>query len=69
MFKSHNKIIFLQAAVEAMLRTGVQLQLEWIRTTISHLHTASDDIKEIEQRLVMRMQHSHLFYFVFNYDF
>jgi hypothetical protein len=45
-----------------MLRTGVQLQLEWIRTTISHLHTASDDIKEIEQRLVMRMQQSFVLF-------
>uniref|UniRef100_A0A914CXN7 Exocyst complex component 3 n=1 Tax=Acrobeloides nanus TaxID=290746 RepID=A0A914CXN7_9BILA len=40
-----------KAAVEAMLRTGVQSQLEGIRTAISHLHTASDDIKEIEQSM------------------
>uniref|UniRef100_A0A914BVA9 Exocyst complex component 3 n=1 Tax=Acrobeloides nanus TaxID=290746 RepID=A0A914BVA9_9BILA len=34
-----------------MLKTGVQSQLEWIRITISHLHTASDDIKEIEESI------------------
>ncbi|KAK6734823.1 hypothetical protein RB195_018172 [Necator americanus] len=37
-----------KAAVEAMLRTGVQSQLEGIRTAIAHLHTASEDISAIE---------------------
>ncbi|XGW11761.1 hypothetical protein V3C99_012886 [Haemonchus contortus] len=36
------------AAVEAMLRTGVQSQLEGIRTAIAHLHTAAEDISSIE---------------------
>lgn len=36
------------AAVEAMLRTGVQSQLEGIRTAIAHLHTAGEDISSIE---------------------
>ncbi|ETN81202.1 hypothetical protein NECAME_08682 [Necator americanus] len=31
-----------------MLRTGVQSQLEGIRTAIAHLHTASEDISAIE---------------------
>ncbi|CAD6198529.1 unnamed protein product [Caenorhabditis auriculariae] len=34
-------------AVEAMLRTGVQGQLEGIRTAIAHLQTASEDIVAI----------------------
>ncbi|EYC08519.1 hypothetical protein Y032_0065g3594 [Ancylostoma ceylanicum] len=37
-----------KAAVEAMLRTGVQSQLEGIRTAIAHLHTAAEDISAIE---------------------
>ena len=41
-------LLVLQAAVEAMLRTGVQSQLEGIRTAIAHLHTASEDIVAIE---------------------
>lgn len=32
-----------------MLRTGVQGQLEGIRTAIAHLQTASDDITAISQ--------------------
>ncbi|CAI5442022.1 unnamed protein product [Caenorhabditis angaria] len=36
-------------AVEAMLRTGVQGQLEGIRTAIAHLQTASEDITSISQ--------------------
>ncbi|CAL2033433.1 unnamed protein product [Caenorhabditis brenneri] len=36
-------------AVEAMLRTGVQGQLEGIRTAIAHLQTASEDITAISQ--------------------
>ncbi|CAI2325577.1 unnamed protein product [Caenorhabditis sp. 36 PRJEB53466] len=36
-------------AVEAMLRTGVQGQLEGIRTAIAHLQTASEDITAIAQ--------------------
>uniref|UniRef100_A0A7E4UXX1 Exocyst complex component Sec6 n=1 Tax=Panagrellus redivivus TaxID=6233 RepID=A0A7E4UXX1_PANRE len=38
-----------KAAVEAMLRTGVQSQLEGIRTAIGHLHNAAEDVKEIER--------------------
>ncbi|KIH67398.1 exocyst complex component Sec6 [Ancylostoma duodenale] len=41
-----------KAAVEAMLRTGVQSQLEGIRTAIAHLHTAAEDISAIETGLV-----------------
>ncbi|CAO4365902.1 unnamed protein product [Caenorhabditis nigoni] len=36
-------------AVEAMLRTGVQGQLEGIRTAIAHLQTASEDVTAISQ--------------------
>lgn len=36
-------------AVEAMLRTGVQGQLEGIRMAIAHLQTASEDITAISQ--------------------
>ena len=38
-----------KAAVEAMLRTAVQSQLEGIRTAIGHLQTASEDVKAIEE--------------------
>lgn len=38
-----------KAAVEAMLRTAVQSQLEGIRTAIGHLQTATEDVKEIEK--------------------
>ncbi|KAJ1357703.1 Exocyst complex component S6 [Parelaphostrongylus tenuis] len=37
-----------KAAVEAMLRTGVQSQLEGIRSAVAHLHTAAEDINSIE---------------------
>uniref|UniRef100_A0A0N5AZF8 Exocyst complex component Sec6 n=1 Tax=Syphacia muris TaxID=451379 RepID=A0A0N5AZF8_9BILA len=37
-----------KAAVEAMLRTGVQSQLEGIRSAISHLQTTVEDIKAVE---------------------
>lgn len=40
-----------KAAVEAMLRTGVQSQLEGIRTAIGHLQAASEDVKEIEKSI------------------
>uniref|UniRef100_A0AC34RL41 Exocyst complex component 3 n=1 Tax=Panagrolaimus sp. JU765 TaxID=591449 RepID=A0AC34RL41_9BILA len=40
-----------KAAVEAMLRTGVQSQLEGIRTAISHLQTAAEDVREIEKSM------------------
>lgn len=39
-----------QTAVEAMLRTGVQSQLEGIRTAIGHLCTAVEDIKGVETK-------------------
>lgn len=39
-----------KTAVEAMLRTGVQSQLEGIRTAIGHLSTTVEDIKEVETR-------------------
>ncbi|CAD5213132.1 unnamed protein product [Bursaphelenchus okinawaensis] len=38
-----------KAAVEAMLRTGVQSQLEGIRTAMNHLQSASGDIGLIEK--------------------
>uniref|UniRef100_A0AC34G2B4 Uncharacterized protein n=1 Tax=Panagrolaimus sp. ES5 TaxID=591445 RepID=A0AC34G2B4_9BILA len=38
-----------KAAVEAMLRTAVQSQLEGIRTALGHLQTATEDVKEIEK--------------------
>uniref|UniRef100_A0A1I7SVH6 Exocyst complex component Sec6 n=1 Tax=Bursaphelenchus xylophilus TaxID=6326 RepID=A0A1I7SVH6_BURXY len=38
-----------KAAVEAMLRTGVQSQLEGIRSAMNHLQTASGDIGLIEK--------------------
>uniref|UniRef100_A0A915EHY8 Exocyst complex component 3 n=1 Tax=Ditylenchus dipsaci TaxID=166011 RepID=A0A915EHY8_9BILA len=40
-----------KAAVEAMLRTGVQSQLEGIRAAIGHLQAASDDVKQIENSM------------------
>lgn len=40
-----------KTAVEAMLRTGVQSQLEGIRTAIGHLSTTVEDIKEVETSL------------------
>ncbi|VDN02575.1 unnamed protein product [Thelazia callipaeda] len=40
-----------KTAVEAMLRTGVQSQLEGIRTAIGHLSTTVDDIKGVETNL------------------
>ncbi|KAI1720371.1 exocyst complex component sec6 domain-containing protein [Ditylenchus destructor] len=40
-----------KAAVEAMLRSGVQSQLEGIRAAIAHLQTASTDVKEIENSM------------------
>ncbi|CAI4232738.1 unnamed protein product [Auanema sp. JU1783] len=40
-----------KAAVEAMLRTGVQSQLESIRTAIAHLHTASEDINTVDKEI------------------
>lgn len=39
-----------QTAVEAMLRTGVQSQLEGIRTAIGHLSTTVEDIRGVETR-------------------
>ncbi|CAB3411296.1 unnamed protein product [Caenorhabditis bovis] len=36
-------------AVEAMLRTGVQGQLEGVRTAIAHLQTASEDVTVVAQ--------------------
>lgn len=36
-----------KASVEAMLRTGVQSQLEGIRAAIGHLQTAADDVRAI----------------------
>lgn len=47
--KNLNLFPCFQAAVEAMLRTGVQGQLEGIRTAIAHLQTASEDITAIGQ--------------------
>lgn len=43
----------VKAAVEAMLRTGVQSQLEGIRSAINHLQTAKDDLIHIEKGLVL----------------
>ncbi|VDM95976.1 unnamed protein product [Onchocerca ochengi] len=40
-----------KTAVEAMLRTGVQSQLEGIRTAIGHLSTTVEDIKGVETSL------------------
>lgn len=40
--------LLFQAAVEAMLRTGVQSQLEGIRTAMAHLYAASEDIAAVE---------------------
>uniref|UniRef100_A0A9J2PAF8 Exocyst complex component Sec6 n=1 Tax=Ascaris lumbricoides TaxID=6252 RepID=A0A9J2PAF8_ASCLU len=40
-----------KAAVEAMLRTGVQSQLEGIRTAIGHLSSTVEDIKAVETNL------------------
>ncbi|VDK45758.1 unnamed protein product [Anisakis simplex] len=40
-----------KAAVEAMLRTGVQSQLEGIRTAIGHLASTVEDIKSVETSL------------------
>ncbi|KAH7696380.1 Proable exocyst complex component Sec6, partial [Aphelenchoides avenae] len=40
-----------KAAVEAMLRTGVQSQLEGIRAAIGNLQTASEDVKQIEHSM------------------
>ncbi|VDM41488.1 unnamed protein product [Toxocara canis] len=40
-----------KAAVEAMLRTGVQSQLEGIRAAIGHLSSTVEDIKAVETHL------------------
>ncbi|PAV56755.1 hypothetical protein WR25_05016 [Diploscapter pachys] len=40
-----------KAAVEAMLRTGVQSQLEGIRTAIAQLNSAPEDVKSVEGSL------------------
>ncbi|KAK0428448.1 hypothetical protein QR680_010811 [Steinernema hermaphroditum] len=40
-----------KAAVEAMLRTGVHSQLEGIRTAISHLRSAREDIAVVETEM------------------
>jgi len=39
----------MQAAVEAMLRTSVQSQLEGIRSAIGHLEAGAEDVKAIEE--------------------
>lgn len=33
-----------------MLRTGIQSQLEGIRSAIGHLQSASDNVKEVEKK-------------------
>jgi hypothetical protein len=38
-----------------MLRTGVQSQLEGIRSAINHLHTARDDLLRIERGFVFKI--------------
>ncbi|VDD94641.1 unnamed protein product [Enterobius vermicularis] len=50
-----------KAAVEAMLRTGVQSQLEGIRSAINHLQTTVEDIKAVENDL--RIVHDTLLCF------
>ncbi|MCP9260184.1 Exocyst complex component 3 [Dirofilaria immitis] len=49
--KEAHAAALVQTAVEAMLRTGVQSQLEGIRTAIGHLSTAVEDIKGVETSL------------------
>ena len=44
--------IILKAAVEAMLRTGVQSQLEGIRSAISHLQVTAEEVKQIGKRFL-----------------
>jgi hypothetical protein len=46
-------ISLVEAAVEAMLRTGVQSQLEGIRTALGQLQTASEDMKSVETKSVL----------------
>lgn len=49
-----------KAAVEAMLRTGVQSQLEGIRGAIAELQSASEDVKQIEIRFYFNIKKLNL---------
>jgi hypothetical protein len=43
---------WLQGSVEAMLKTAVQSQLDGVKTGLSQLRHALNDIKEISQKFV-----------------